>query len=76
MPTATEFRNFAQTCEQIADKIEATASKEALLGMAKKWTGLAEEADRMRRLVREADAVLDSANPETEKLGRIRRRFS
>ena len=75
MPTATDFRNFAQTCTRIANTIEAPASKATLLSMAEKWTGLAEEADRMRRLVREADAVLDSANPETEKL-RIRRRFS
>jgi hypothetical protein len=75
MPTAADFRNFAQTCAQIANKIEALDNKAALLTMAEKWTGLAEEADRTRRLVRDADAALDGSNPETGKL-RVRRRFS
>ena len=52
------------------------ANKSALLNMAAKWNDLAEQADRVRRLIREADAVLDCSDPETEKQQRIRRRFT
>jgi hypothetical protein len=75
MPTAAEFRSFAEACSKMATTTKADANKAVLLTMAEKWTGLAEHADRMRRLVRDADAVFDGANPPNEK-ERIRRRFS
>jgi hypothetical protein len=74
MLSATDFRNFATTCTQIAGVTDAEAKKSELLSMAEKWNNLAEQADRIRRLVRDADAVLDSSNPDIEKQ-RIRRRF-
>jgi hypothetical protein len=74
MLSATDFRNFASTCTQIAGVIEIETKKAELLSMAEKWNNLAEQADRIRRLVRDADAVLDSSNPDIEKT-RIRRRF-
>jgi hypothetical protein len=76
MPSATDFRNFAATCTQIASAADMEANKAALLNMAEKWNNLAEQADRIRRLVRDADAVLDSASPEEVEKQRIRRRFS
>src|SRR5262249_22588056 len=63
MPTAAEFRSFAEACTKMATTSKADTNKAGLLTMAEKWAGLAEHADRMRRLVRDADAVLDGANP-------------
>ena len=60
----------------MASAVAAEANKAALLNMAAKWVDLAEHADRMRRLVREADTVLEPPDPETEKQQRIRRRFT
>jgi hypothetical protein len=75
MRTAADFRSFAEACTRMASSGKLESSKTALLQMAVKWTDLAEHADRMRRLVRDADAALDGANPPNEK-ERIRRRFS
>jgi hypothetical protein len=76
MPTAADFRSFAETCKKMACAAAAEATKGTLLNMAAKWNDLAEHADRMRRLVREAGAVLECPDPETEKQQRIRRRFT
>jgi len=74
MRTATDFRNFAKACAQMARATEVEANKSVLLSMADKWTDLAENADRIRRLVRDADAVLEGPGADDEKQ-RIRRRF-
>ena len=60
----------------MASAMAVDASKSVLLNMAAKWSDLAEQADRMRRLVREADTALECPDPETEKQQRIRRRFT
>ena len=60
----------------MAGAMAAEASKTALLNMAAKWSDLAEQADRVRRLVREAGTALEPPDPETEKQQRIRRRFT
>jgi hypothetical protein len=75
MLTASDFRTFAETCTRMAGATKAEVNKTTLQKMADKWTELAENADRMRRLVRDADAALDGANPPNEK-ERVRRRFS
>ena len=64
MPTATDFRNFAQTCTQIANNIGAPASKAALLTMAQVWLDLAAEADQLTKLVQEADTAFEVRAPE------------
>jgi len=67
MPTTMDFRNFAEACNRLAQSAGTDASRKTLLSMATKWTGLAVQAERIRQLVREADAVLDVSGLETEK---------
>jgi hypothetical protein len=67
MPTAIDFRNFAEACTRLAQSAEIEANKKTLKSMATRWTGLAAQAERIRQLVREADAVFDSAGSDTEK---------
>jgi hypothetical protein len=71
MPTATDFRNFAEACTRLSQTAESETSKMTLLSMAAKWTNIAAQAERVRQLVREADAVFNApataTAPETEK---------
>jgi hypothetical protein len=62
MPTASDFRNFAHACTRLAQSADNEASKTTFLGMAEKWSGLAVQAERIKQLVREADAVFAVAN--------------
>jgi hypothetical protein len=57
MPTVVDFRNFADACARLAKSADTEANKTALQTMAAKWTGLATQAERIKQLVREADAV-------------------
>jgi hypothetical protein len=67
MPTAIDFRNFAEACTRLAQSADTEANKKTLKTMATRWTGLAAQAERIRQLVREADAVFESSGAETEK---------
>jgi hypothetical protein len=66
MPTAIDFRNFADACTRLAKSADTEANKTALQSMAMKWAGLATQAERIKQLVREADAVFDASGPETD----------
>ena len=67
MATVIEFRNFADACTRLAQSAETETSKTALLAMAERWSRIAAQAERVRQLVREADAVFQAPEAETEK---------
>jgi hypothetical protein len=69
MSTGSDFRNFAHACTRLAKSAGSDASRATLLGMAEKWNGLAVEAERIRQLVREADAVFEKPEAAAEKPG-------
>jgi hypothetical protein len=64
--TVTDFQNYAAACARLARATETEASKTALLMMAEKWSGLATQAERIRQLVKEADAVFDASALQPE----------
>ena len=70
MPGVVDFRNYAEACARLAKSADTDASKTTLLKMAERWTALAVQADRIKQLVREADAVLQkrsAAHPRLSK---------
>jgi hypothetical protein len=64
--TVTDFQNYAAACARLARATETEANKTALLMMAEKWSGLATQAERIRQLVKEADAVFDASALQPE----------
>jgi hypothetical protein len=64
--TVTDFQNYAAACERLARATETEANKSALLIMAEKWSGLATQAERIRQLVEEADAVFGASASQPE----------
>ena len=70
MPGVVDFRNYAEACARLAKSADTDASKTTLLKMAERWTALAVQADRIKQLVREADAAHDNAEPKKSKPNR------
>ena len=66
MLTVTDFQNYAAACARLARATGTEANKTTLLMMADKWTGLATQAERIRQLVKEADAVFDASASQPE----------
>jgi hypothetical protein len=64
--TVTDYQNYAATCERLALATEAEASKTTLLMMAEKWSGVATQAERIRQLVKEADAVFGASDSQSD----------
>jgi hypothetical protein len=64
--TVTDYQNYAAACERLARATETAANKTALLMMAEKWSGLATQAERIRQLVKEADAVFDASDSQPD----------
>jgi hypothetical protein len=64
--TVTDYRNYAAACERLARATETAANKTALLMMAERWSGLATQAERIRQLVKEADAVFDASDSQPD----------
>jgi hypothetical protein len=64
--TVTDFQNYAAACARLARATETEANKTALLMMAEKWTGLATQAERIRQLVKEADAVFGASDSQSD----------
>jgi hypothetical protein len=62
----TEYQNYAAACERLARATETETNKTALLMMAEKWSGLATQAERIRQLVKEADAVFDGSDSQLD----------
>jgi len=67
MPGVVDFRNYAEACARLAKSADTDASKTTLLKMAERWTALAVQADRIKQLVREADAVNNTVDAEPRK---------
>ena len=67
MPGVVDFRNYAEACARLAKSADTDASKTTLLKMAERWTALAVQADRIKQLVREADAVNNAVDAEPKK---------
>ncbi|MBO0759507.1 MAG: hypothetical protein J2P54_27010 [Bradyrhizobiaceae bacterium] len=62
----TDFQNYAAACARLARATETEANKTTLLMMAEKWTGLATQAERIRQLVKEADAIFYASASQSE----------
>jgi len=73
MPGVVDFRNYAEACTRLAKSADTDASKTTLLKMAERWTALAVQADRIKQLVREADAVNNTVDAEPRKPKSTRR---
>jgi hypothetical protein len=73
MPGVVDFRNYAEACARLAKSADTDASKTTLLKMAERWTALAVQADRIKQLVREADAVNNTVDAERKKPKSTRR---
>jgi hypothetical protein len=64
--TVADYQNYAAACERLAGATEIEAIKTALLMMAEKWSGLATQAERIRQLVKDADAVFDASDSQPD----------
>jgi hypothetical protein len=64
--SVTDLQNYAAACQRLARATETEANRTALLMMAEKWVGLATQAERIRQLVKEADAVIDVSDSQPE----------
>jgi hypothetical protein len=64
--TVTDYQNYAAACERLARATATEANKATLLMMAEKWSGLATQAERIRELVKDADAVFDASESQLD----------
>jgi hypothetical protein len=62
MDNAERFRNFASTCERMAEDL-GPDHRERLLDMARAWRELAGEAERLDELIRDVDRAFDDPRP-------------
>jgi hypothetical protein len=54
-----EFRQFAEDCLEIAERVPESEHRARLTAMAQAWRRLAEEAERFEQLIREMDQAFD-----------------
>lgn len=58
-----EFRQFAEDCLQIAERLPESDQRARLATMAQAWRRLADEAERFDQLIREMDQAFDMSYP-------------
>jgi hypothetical protein len=63
-----EFLSLANQCFQIANAVGTLEQRSSLLTMAQVWLDLAAEAERLTKLVQEADTAFEIRAPEIAKV--------
>lgn len=62
MSTHDEFMVYAETCRRLAEGGDAASQRAMLERMARAWTSLAAEEERIADLVREVDTLFSPEN--------------